>query len=57
MAATFINLESGKPLSRVPCALCGESIMDGREIEHQDETLCKPCFEKKNYYSVIRKLL
>ncbi len=43
----------GKPLRRVPCALCGESIMDGRETEHQGQTLCTPCFEKKNYYCVI----
>ena len=43
----------GKPLRRVPCDRCGESIMDGREVEHQGETLCKPCFEKDNYYRVV----
>ena len=43
----------GKPLRRVPCACCGESVMDGREIEHQGETLCRPCFEKTDYYRVI----
>jgi formylmethanofuran dehydrogenase subunit E len=44
----------GKPLRRVPCSRCGERIMDGREIEHEKETLCKPCFEKKNYYRVLK---
>jgi formylmethanofuran dehydrogenase subunit E len=43
----------GKPLRRVPCASCGESVMDGREIEHQGKNLCKPCFENMNYYRVI----
>lgn len=43
----------GKPLRRVPCSRCGESVMDGREIMSQKETLCKPCFEKNDYYRVI----
>ena len=43
----------GKPLRRVPCSRCGESVMDGREIVFQKETLCKPCFEKNDYYRVI----
>ena len=42
----------GKPLRRVACTCCGESIMDGREIAQQDRTLCRPCFEKQNYYHV-----
>jgi len=42
----------GKPLRRCRCARCGEDIMDGREMNSQGETLCKPCFERKNYYSV-----
>jgi len=42
----------GKPLRRCRCARCGENIMDGREFAHQGETLCKPCFERKNYYHV-----
>jgi len=43
----------GKPLRRVPCARCGENVMDGRESEHQGETLCKPCFEKTDYYRIV----
>lgn len=42
----------GKPLRRCQCTRCGENIMDGREVESQGETLCKPCFERKNYYQV-----
>lgn len=43
----------GKPLRTVPCAGCGEKVMDGREIEHQGKNLCKPCFENMDYYCVI----
>jgi len=43
----------GKPLRRVPCAGCGEDIMDGRKIDHQHEALCLPCFEKTSYYCTI----
>ncbi len=43
----------GKPLRRVSCARCGENVMDGREIEQQGETLCKPCFEKTDYYRIV----
>jgi formylmethanofuran dehydrogenase subunit E len=42
----------GKPLRRIPCARCGEIIMDGREIAAPGQTLCKPCFEKSDYYRV-----
>lgn len=42
----------GRPLRRVSCDCCGESIMDCREIEGQGRTLCRPCYEKKNYYQV-----
>ncbi len=42
----------GKPLRRCECARCGEDILDGREFNSQGRTLCKPCFEKRNYYSV-----
>jgi formylmethanofuran dehydrogenase subunit E len=37
----------GKPLRKVVCGSCGETVLDGREIEHQGESLCKPCFGKK----------
>jgi formylmethanofuran dehydrogenase subunit E len=40
----------GKPLRRRECSQCGESIMDGREIESSDGIFCVPCFEKTAYY-------
>ena len=42
----------GKPLRRVPCDQCGESIMDGRDVEYQGQTLCQPCRDANNYYRV-----
>lgn len=42
----------GKPLRRVRCVRCGENVTDGREVAYQGETLCQPCFERKDYYSV-----
>jgi len=94
MAATFINLESGKAVRVVParkqgeecdytkdsdeelfhvtpvnvplkpedlpgkpvharqCARCGETVLDGREMESAGEILCRPCFKNTNYYVV-----
>ena len=43
----------GKPLRRCQCTGCGATVLDGREIETDGETLCKPCFEQKNYYRVL----
>ena len=40
----------GKPLSACQCARCGETVLDGREIEADGETLCRPCFENEKYY-------
>lgn len=42
----------GKPLRRVPCARCGESVMDGREVEVAGQTLCQPCRDGEDYYQV-----
>ncbi len=43
----------GKPLRRVPCARCGESIMDGREVQSGEQTLCLPCSLATDYYRVL----
>jgi len=40
----------GKPLRDCKCARCGETVLDGREIETAGETLCRPCFENATYY-------
>ncbi len=43
----------GRPLRRVTCAACGESIMDARDVEENGETFCRPCSQKKNYYTAV----
>lgn len=35
--------QPGHPLSRVPCASCGEGINDGREIMRDGVALCRAC--------------
>lgn len=40
----------GKPLRVVTCALCGERVMDMREILKDERVLCKPCAEGNRYY-------
>jgi formylmethanofuran dehydrogenase subunit E len=40
----------GKPLRSTQCSVCGEKIMDGREIEHEGKEFCKPCIAQNNYY-------
>jgi formylmethanofuran dehydrogenase subunit E len=46
----------GKPLRRCQCGRCGETILDGREIEASGETLCKPCFERRDYYRILNPI-
>jgi len=43
----------GKPLRDCRCARCGETVLDGREIEAAAETLCRPCFDNSNYYTLV----
>ena len=43
----------GKPVSTFPCEVCGETVMDGREVELEGKTLCKPCFEDRTYYHTL----
>lgn len=43
----------GKPLTTCNCDLCGEKIMDGREIDHLGQTYCRPCFQQERYYREI----
>ena len=46
----------GKPLRNRQCARCGATVLDGREIESQGEALCKPCFERSDYYYILDDL-
>lgn len=40
----------GKPVRTALCDRCSEKILDGREMEHQGETLCRPCQTGIRYY-------
>lgn len=39
----------GRPLSRVPCAQCGEHVQDMREIEVNGRMLCRACAQERYY--------
>jgi formylmethanofuran dehydrogenase subunit E len=41
--------QPGHPLSRVPCAKCGEGINDGREIISEGQPLCRSCAGRSYY--------
>jgi formylmethanofuran dehydrogenase subunit E len=43
----------GKPLRRIVCKCCGDTVMDGREISVGDDSLCKPCAAQASYYRVL----
>jgi formylmethanofuran dehydrogenase subunit E len=45
----------GKPLRRCQCARCGATVLDGREIEAPNGTLCRPCSEQRDYYRVLNQ--
>ena len=40
----------GMPLRRVACERCGETVLDGRDVEYQGQTLCQPCRDANDYY-------
>jgi formylmethanofuran dehydrogenase subunit E len=33
----------GRPLRSVPCARCGETVLDGRDVESPEGPLCRSC--------------
>lgn len=40
----------GFPVRSVPCAQCGETIMDMRDIESAGKILCRPCAAGQHYF-------
>jgi formylmethanofuran dehydrogenase subunit E len=40
----------GRPVRSVPCARCGESVLDGRDVARDDRCLCRPCAGAPRYY-------
>ncbi|MDR3089771.1 MAG: FmdE family protein [Desulfobulbaceae bacterium] len=43
----------GKSLSRTVCAICGEEILDGREVRGNGRDLCVPCAAGEQYYQYL----
>jgi len=43
----------GKPTRHATCSRCGETILDGRDLEVEGNILCKPCAAGKDYFSVL----
>lgn len=42
----------GRPVRSAPCAICGERVLDMRDVEVNGKFLCRPCAEKRNYYTI-----
>lgn len=42
----------GKPVKNVKCTVCGENVMDGREIVKDGEVLCKACANGAYYRKI-----
>jgi formylmethanofuran dehydrogenase subunit E len=42
----------GRPLRRVACEACGESVSDGREVSVNGRTLCRACAGQP-YYRIL----
>jgi len=40
----------GRPRSRLPCARCGETVMDNRGVDVGGKLLCRPCALGTRYY-------
>lgn len=45
----------GKPLRRVVCSNCGESVMDIKEVYRNGRPLCWPCSSGAFYYEPLTK--
>jgi formylmethanofuran dehydrogenase subunit E len=44
----------GSPVRRAVCAVCGERVVDGREVIKENKTLCRACAGGK-YYTELEK--
>ena len=45
----------GPPMRSVPCALCGERVLDRKDVTMDGKYLCRPCAEGNRYYSPVNK--
>jgi formylmethanofuran dehydrogenase subunit E len=44
----------GSPRKRAYCAVCGERVMDGREVNQENRVLCRACAGNKYYQEINR---
>jgi formylmethanofuran dehydrogenase subunit E len=44
----------GKPLQTVVCDSCGERAHDGRHVEKDGRSYCKPCSGEDTYYKLVQ---
>jgi formylmethanofuran dehydrogenase subunit E len=44
----------GEPILKAVCAVCGERVMDGREVKRGGNTYCRGCADGA-YYQKVRK--
>jgi len=44
----------GRSLAKCTCAVCGENILDKREVRIGQLTLCRPCSAGRTYYSRVQ---
>ncbi|MBU4261665.1 MAG: TraR/DksA C4-type zinc finger protein [Proteobacteria bacterium] len=42
----------GRPTGRARCEICGETILDKRDIQQNGKALCRPCATGNTYYTV-----
>ena len=45
----------GPPMRTVPCSLCGERVMDMKDVMVDGKYLCRPCAENKRYYRPVNQ--
>lgn len=43
----------GRPLGQEQCVVCGETVLDCREMQKDDRVLCRPCATDNRYYEEI----
>ena len=43
----------GRPVRSVPCASCGERVLDNKDVELDGKFYCRPCAGKKSYYTIL----
>ncbi len=43
----------GRPVRSIPCALCGERVLDMKDMEINGKYYCRPCAENKSYYTAV----